>query len=127
MRIMLMGMPGSGKGTHAAALCEKLSVPQVSTGDMLRAAVSAGSALGREAESYIRRGDLVPDRVVTALVERRVGEPDCRSGFVLDGFPRNVEQARALRGAGVNLDVVLELQAPGAEIIERLTGRRIHP
>jgi len=124
---MLMGMPGSGKGTHAAALSEKLRVPQVATGDMLRTAVSAGSTLGREAESYMRRGDLVPDRVVTALVERRVNEPDCRNGFVLDGFPRNVEQARALRAAGVNLDVVLELQASEAEIIERLTGRRIHP
>ena len=127
MRIMLMGMPGSGKGTHAAALSDKLRVPQVSTGDMLRAAVSAGSALGREAENYMRRGDLVPDRVVTALVERRVSEPDCNTGFVLDGFPRTVEQARALRAAGVKLDVVLELQASEAEIIERLTGRRIHP
>jgi adenylate kinase len=123
---MLMGMPGAGKGTHAAALSQKLGVPQVSTGDMLRGAVRAGSALGREAEGYMRRGDLVPDRVVTALVERRVSEPDCVNGFVLDGFPRTVEQARALRATGVNLDVVLELYAPEAEIVERLTGRRIH-
>jgi adenylate kinase len=126
MRIMLMGMPGVGKGTHAAALSRKLRVPQVSTGDMLRGAVSANSALGREAEGYMRRGDLVPDQVVIALVERRVGEPDCGGGFVLDGFPRTVEQARALRAAGVGLDVVLELYAPEAEIVERLTGRRIH-
>lgn len=126
MRIMLMGMPGVGKGTHAAALSEKLGVPQVSTGDMLRAAVGAGSALGREAEGYMRRGDLVPDRVVTGLVEQRVSEPDCTNGFVLDGFPRTVEQARALRAAGVDLDIVLELDAPEAEIVERLTGRRIH-
>jgi adenylate kinase len=123
---MLMGMPGAGKGTHAAALSEKLGAPQVSTGDMLRAAVSAGSALGREAEGCMRRGDLVPDRVVTALVEKRVSEPDCVNSFVLDGFPRTVEQARALRAAGVDLDVVLELHAPEAEIVERLTGRRIH-
>jgi adenylate kinase len=123
---MLMGMPGAGKGTHASALSKELGVPQVSTGDMLRAAVSAGSALGREAENYMRRGDLVPDRVVTALVERRVSEPDCANGFVLDGFPRTVEQARALRAAGLALDVVLELHAPEAEIVERLTGRRIH-
>jgi adenylate kinase len=127
MRIMLMGMPGAGKGTHAAALSQQLAVPQISTGDMLRAAVHAASAPGREAEDYMRRGDLVPDRVVTALVERRVREPDCTNGFVLDGFPRTVVQARALDEAGVNLDVVLELLASEAEIIERLTGRRIHP
>ena len=126
MKIMLMGMPGVGKGTHAAALSQKLRVPQVSTGDMLRSAVSAGSAPGREAEGYMRRGDLVPDRVVIALVEHRVSEPDCAGGFVLDGFPRTVEQAKALRAAGVDLDVVLELYAPEAEIVERLTGRRIH-
>ncbi|MBI3919343.1 MAG: adenylate kinase [Betaproteobacteria bacterium] len=127
MRIMLMGVPGAGKGTHAAALSEKLRAPQISTGDMLRAAVSAGDPLGREAEGYMNRGELVPDRLVIELVVQRVNEADCTTGFILDGFPRTVGQAKALRAAGVKLDVVLELHVPEAEIIERMTGRRIHP
>lgn len=127
MRIMLMGVPGAGKGTHAAALSEKLRAPQISTGDMLRAAVSAGGPLGREAEGHMNRGDLVPDRLVIELVVQRVNPADCTNGFILDGFPRTVEQAKALRAAGVKLDVVLELHVPETEIIERMTGRRIHP
>lgn len=122
-----MGVPGAGKGTHAAALSEKLRAPQISTGDMLRAAVGAGGPLGREAETYMIRGDLVPDRLVMELVVQRVGQADCSNGFILDGFPRTVEQARALRAAHVKLDVVLELHVPEGEIIERMTGRRIHP
>jgi adenylate kinase len=127
MRIMLMGVPGAGKGTHAAALSEKLRAPQISTGDMLRAAVGVGDPLGREAEGYMNRGELVPDRLVIELVVQRVNEADCTNGFILDGFPRTVGQAKALRAAGVKLDVVLELHVPEAEIIERMTGRRIHP
>ena len=127
MRIMLMGVPGAGKGTHAAALSEKLRAPQISTGDMLRAAVGAGDPLGREAEGYMNRGELVPDRLVIELVVQRVNEANCTNGFILDGFPRTVGQAKALRAAGVKLDVVLELHVPEAEIIERMTGRRIHP
>lgn len=122
-----MGVPGAGKGTHAAALSEKLRAPQISTGDMLRAAVGVGDPLGREAEGYMNRGELVPDRLVIELVVRRVNEADCTNGFILDGFPRTVGQAKALRAAGVKLDVVLELRVPEAEIIERMTGRRIHP
>jgi adenylate kinase len=124
---MLMGVPGSGKGTHAAALSAKLRAPQVSTGDMLREAVSASSALGLEAAQYMDRGDLVPDRVVIELVKQRIKQADCNNGFMLDGFPRTVDQAQALRQAGIMLDIVLELHVPGTEIMERMTGRRIHP
>lgn len=121
-----MGMPGAGKGTHAAALRERLKVPQISTGDMLRAAVAAGNALGREAEGYMNRGELVPDRLVVELVRSRVKEADCAGGFILDGFPRTLAQAQALREAGVGIDIVLELHVPDAEVVERMTGRRVH-
>jgi len=122
----MVGMPGAGKGTHAAALREKLNIVQISTGDMLRVAVAAGSALGREAEGYINRGELVPDHLVVELVRQRVKEADCASGFILDGFPRTLEQAKALREAGTGIDIVLELHVPDEEVIERMTGRRIH-
>ena len=126
MKIVIVGMPGAGKGTHAAALRERLQIPQISTGAMLRAAVAAGAALGRKAEGYMNRGELVPDRLIVELVERRVKEADCAGGFILDGFPRTLEQARALREAGVGIDVVLELHVPDEEVIERMTGRRSH-
>jgi adenylate kinase len=126
MKIVIVGMPGAGKGTHAAALRDRLKVPQISTGDMLRAAVAAGSALGREAEGYMNRGELVPDRLVVELVRERVKESDCARGFILDGFPRTLAQARALREAGVEIDIVLELHVPDEEVIERMTGRRVH-
>lgn len=119
-------MPGAGKGTHAAALRERLKVPQISTGDMLRAAVAAGNALGREAEGYMNRGELVPDRLVVELVRSRVKQADCAGGFILDGFPRTLAQAQALREAGVEIDVVLELHVPDEEVVERMTGRRVH-
>ena len=127
MRIVIVGMPGAGKGTHAAALSERLKVPQISTGDMLRAAVAAGTALGRDAEGYMNRGELVPDRLVVDLVRARVKEADCAAGFILDGFPRTLAQAKALRDAGVAIDVVLELHVPDEEVVERMTGRRVHP
>ena len=120
-------MPGAGKGTHAAAIRERLKIAQISTGDMLRAAAAAGTALGREAEGFMNRGELVPDRLVVELVRQRVKEADCAGGFILDGFPRTLEQARALREAGVGIDIVLELHVPDEEVIERMTGRRIHP
>jgi adenylate kinase len=126
MRIVIVGMPGAGKGTHAAALRERLKVPQISTGDMLRAAVAAGNALGREAEGYMNRGELVPDRLVVELVRSRVTESDCAGGFILDGFPRTLAQAKALRESAVGIDVVLELHVPDEEVIERMTGRRVH-
>lgn len=121
-----MGMPGAGKGTHAAALRERLKIPQISTGDMLRAVVEAGTVLGREAKGYINRGELVPDRLVVGLVRQRVKEADCARGFILDGFPRTLEQARALRDAGIGIDIVLELYVPDETVIERMTGRRTH-
>ena len=120
-------MPGAGKGTHAAAIRERLKIAQISTGDMLRAAVAAGTTLGREAEGFMKRGELVPDRLVVELVRQRVKEADCAGGFILDGFPRTLEQARALREAGVGIDIVLELHVSDEEVIERMTGRRIHP
>jgi adenylate kinase len=126
MRIVIVGMPGAGKGTHAAALRERLKIVQISTGDMLRAAVAAGTDLGREAEGYMNRGELVPDRLVVELVRERVKQPDCARGFILDGFPRTIEQAGALRATGVVIDVVLELHVPDEEVIERMTGRRVH-
>jgi adenylate kinase len=126
MKIVIVGMPGAGKGTHAAALSERLKIPRISTGDMLRAAVAAGTARGREAEGYMNRGELVPDRLVVELVRHRVNESDCARGFILDGFPRTLEQARALHESGVDIDIVLELYVPDQEVIERMTGRRIH-
>jgi adenylate kinase len=126
MRLVIVGMPGAGKGTHAAALREKLKVPQISTGDMLRAAATAGTPLGREAAGYMKRGELVPDRLVVELVRERVKQTDCGGGFILDGFPRTLEQAKALGAAGVPIDVVLELHVPDEEVIERMTGRRTH-
>jgi adenylate kinase len=126
MRIILLGMPGAGKGTQARFLIENYGIPQISTGDMLRAEIKAGTALGREAKQYMDRGELVPDRLVIELVKQRVKQPDCARGFILDGFPRTLEQARALREAGVGIDVVLELHVPDAEVIERMTGRRVH-
>jgi adenylate kinase len=126
LSIVIVGMPGAGKGTHAAALSERLKIPRISTGDMLRAAVAAGTALGAEAADYMNRGALVPDRLVVEMVRERVREPDCARGFILDGFPRTLEQAEALRAAGVGIEVVLELHVPDAEVIERMTGRRVH-
>ncbi len=127
MRILLLGMPGAGKGTQAQFLVEKYGIPQISTGDMLRAAASAGTALGGEAREYMDRGALVPDHVVIALVQERVQQPDCAQGFIIDGFPRTLPQADALRKAGVPIDLVLEIDVPDAEIVRRLSGRRVHP
>lgn len=131
MRMILVGPPGAGKGTQAARLLEALKIPHISTGDMLRAAVSAGTKLGLQADDYMKRGDLVPDDVVIGMVLERIQEEDAKIGFMLDGFPRTRPQAsaldQALRGAGVKLDTVVLIEVPDALIVERITGRRMDP
>ena len=127
MRILLLGLPGAGKGTQAQYLSARYGIPQISTGDMLRAATKAGSALGKEAKGYMDRGALVPDPLVIELVKERVRQPDAAKGFIFDGFPRNIAQAEALRAAGVDLDAVVQLEVEDAEILHRMSGRRVHP
>lgn len=131
MRMILVGPPGAGKGTQAAKLVDSYKITHISTGDMLRAAVAAGSELGRQADGYMRAGQLVPDELVIALVIERIGKPDCAAGFMLDGFPRTRPQAEALdaemKRAAVALDVVLFIEVPDELIIERITGRRMDP
>ena len=127
MKIILLGMPGAGKGTQARFLIERFGIPQISTGDMLRAEIKADTALGREARQYMDRGQLVPDRLVIELVKQRVRQPDCARGFIIDGFPRTVTQAEALRDAGIDIDYVVEIEVNDDEILRRMTGRRVHP
>ncbi|MFN7085008.1 MAG: adenylate kinase [Burkholderiales bacterium] len=127
MRILLLGMPGAGKGTQAQFLIEKYKIPQISTGDMLRAAIKAGTPLGMEAKKYMDKGDLVPDHVVIELVKQRIKEPDCAHGFIIDGFPRTIPQAEALREAGIDIDFVIEIEVGDQEILRRMSGRRVHP
>lgn len=127
MRILLLGLPGAGKGTQAQFLIEKFRIPQISTGDMLRAAIKAGTALGLEAKDYMDRGALVPDHIVIELVRERVKQPDCATGFIMDGFPRTLPQAEALRAAGIDIDYVIEIEVSDNEILRRMSGRRVHP
>lgn len=127
MRLMMLGAPGAGKGTQAAFLTSHFGIPQISTGDMLRAAIRAGSALGMEAKGYMDAGQLVPDDLIIRMVQARIAESDCVNGFLLDGFPRTLAQAEALAAAGVNLDAVIEIDVPFDVIIERMSGRRVHP
>src|SRR6185295_2973803 len=115
------------KGTQAQFLMQKYDIPQISTGDMLRSAIKADTALGREAKQYMDKGALVPDRVVIELVKERVKQPDCAKGFIVDGFPRTIAQAEALRQAGIGIDCVIELKVDDDEVLKRLTGRRVHP
>ena len=126
MRLILLGPPGAGKGTQAAQICQAYGIPQVSTGDMLRAAVKAGTPLGVEAKKVMDAGSLVSDDIIVALVKDRLTKPDCAAGFLFDGFPRTIPQAEAIRDAGVKLDVVLEIDVPDAEIVRRMSGRRVH-
>jgi adenylate kinase len=126
MRLILLGAPGAGKGTQAAFICRKYGIPQVSTGDMLRAAVKAGTPLGVEAKKVMDAGGLVSDDIIIGLVKERIAQPDCANGFLFDGFPRTIPQAEAMKDAGVKLDVVLEIDVPDAAIIERMSGRRVH-
>lgn len=127
MRIILLGAPGAGKGTQAEYLREKFGIPQISTGDMLRAAVKAGSALGKQVKSVMESGGLVTDDIIIALIKDRIEQSDCKNGFLFDGFPRTIPQAQALVDAKINIDVVLEIDVPDAEIVRRLSGRRVHP
>lgn len=126
MRLILLGPPGAGKGTQAAFICEKYGIPQISTGDMLRAAVKTGSPVALEAKKVMDSGALVSDEIIIALVKERIGQTDCANGFLFDGFPRTIPQAEALKGAGVQIDAVLEIDVPDAAIIERMGGRRVH-
>lgn len=127
MRILLLGMPGAGKGTQAQFLIEKYRIPQISTGDMLRAAIKAGTPLGEEARKFMDKGALVPDHIVIELVKQRIGQSDCAQGFIIDGFPRTIPQAEALREAGIDIDFVIEIEVGDAEILRRMSGRRVHP
>lgn len=126
MRLILLGAPGAGKGTQAAFICQKFGIPQISTGDMLRAAVKAGTPLGIEAKKVMDAGGLVSDDLIINLVKERIAQPDCANGFLFDGFPRTIPQADAMKAAGVKLDLVLEIDVPDAAIIERMSGRRVH-
>lgn len=127
MRIILLGAPGAGKGTQATFITERFNIPQISTGDMLRAAVKAGTPLGLEAKSFMDSGGLVPDTVIIGLVSERIKEADCKNGFLFDGFPRTIPQADAMKEAGVSIDYVVEIDVPDSAIVERMSGRRSHP
>ncbi len=126
MRLILLGAPGAGKGTQAKFICERFGIPQISTGDMLRAAVKAGTPLGVEAKKVMDAGGLVSDGIIIGLVKERLAQPDCAKGFLFDGFPRTIPQADAMKEAKVPLDVVLEIDVPDEAIIERMSGRRVH-
>lgn len=127
MKIILLGPPGAGKGTQAQFICEHFGIPQISTGDMLRAAVNAGSALGKKVKSVMDSGALVSDEIIIELVKERIVADDCANGFLFDGFPRTIPQAQALDAAQVDIEVVLEITVPDEEIVKRMSGRRIHP
>lgn len=127
MRLILLGAPGAGKGTQAAFICQQYGIPQISTGDMLRAAVKAGTPLGLQAKSVMDSGALVSDDIIIGLVKERISQPDCAAGFLFDGFPRTIPQAEAMKQANVKLDYVLEIDVPFDAIIERMSGRRSHP
>ena len=127
MRIILLGAPGAGKGTQAQLIMQKYGIPQISTGDMLRAAVKAGTELGLAAKKIMDAGGLLADDIIIGLVKDRITQPDCANGFLFDGFPRTIPQAQAMIDAGVDIDHVIEINVDDAEIIERLSGRRVHP
>jgi adenylate kinase len=127
MRLILLGAPGAGKGTQATFIKEKFKIPQISTGDMLRAAAAAGTPLGLEAKKVMDSGGLVSDDIIIGLVKERLQQPDCANGYLFDGFPRTIPQADAMKDAGVKIDYVLEIDVPDEAIIERMSGRRVHP
>ena len=126
MRLILLGAPGAGKGTQAKFICEKFGIPQISTGDMLRSAVKAGTPLGIAAKKVMDSGALVSDDIIIGLVKERLTQPDCASGYLFDGFPRTIPQAEAMKDAGVALDYVLEIAVPDSAIVDRMSGRRVH-
>ena len=125
MNIIFFGAPGAGKGTQAEIVSEKLEIPTISTGAIIRAAIKGGTEMGKSAQSYIEKGALVPDEVVIGIIKDRLDEDDCKNGFILDGFPRTIPQAEALDKMGVKIDVVLELHVPDEEIVTRMSGRRV--
>ena len=127
MRIILLGAPGAGKGTQAQFLMDKYGIPQISTGDMLRAAIKAGTPLGLKAKEIMDKGQLVSDEIIIGLVKERIAQDDCAKGFLLDGFPRTIPQADAMKAVGVMVDFVLEFDVPDEEIVKRMSGRRVHP
>ncbi len=127
MRLILLGAPGAGKGTQATFICQEYGIPQISTGDMLRAAVKAATPMGLEAKKIMDSGALVSDDIIIGLVKERISQPDCAKGFLFDGFPRTIPQADAMKAAGVRLDYVLEIDVPFDAIVERMGGRRSHP
>ncbi|MDT8404919.1 adenylate kinase [Sulfuriflexus sp.] len=127
MRIILLGGPGAGKGTQANYIKDKYNIPQISTGDMLRAAVKAGTPLGLEAKKVMDAGGLVSDDIILGLVKERIAEPDCKNGFLFDGFPRTIPQADALKEKAVDIDAVVEIDVDDSEIVKRMSGRRVHP
>jgi adenylate kinase len=126
MRLILLGGPGAGKGTQANLIKNRYQIPQISTGDMLRAALKEGTELGLKAKEYMDAGKLVPDDVIIGLVKERIKEPDCQKGFLFDGFPRTIPQADAMKDAGVTIEAVVDIDVPDAEIIKRMSGRRVH-
>ncbi len=126
MKIILLGAPGAGKGTQAQFLTKKYNIPQISTGDMLRAAIKAGTQMGKMAKTAMDAGQLVTDKIIIGLVKDRVSEGDCKNGYLLDGFPRTLPQADALNNAGIAIDAVIEIDVPDSEIVERMAGRRAH-
>jgi adenylate kinase len=127
MRVILLGAPGAGKGTQAKAIAQRYGIPQISTGDMLRASVKAGTPLGTQAKTFMDSGQLVPDDVIIGLVKERIRESDAANGFLFDGFPRTIPQAEAMKQAGVDIDYVVEIDVGDEEIVRRLSGRRVHP
>lgn len=127
MRIIVLGAPGAGKGTQAQFIMNQYNIPQISTGDMLRAAIKAGTELGKKAKSIMDAGQLVSDDIMIGLVQERVQEEDCKNGFLLDGFPRTIPQADGMHEAGIEIDYVIEFAVPDEVIVERMAGRRVHP
>ena len=126
MKVLLLGAPGAGKGTQAQFITQTFNIPQISTGDMLRAAIKAGTPLGLEAKKIMDEGGLVRDDIIIGLVQEHIAQADCANGFLFDGFPRTLAQAEAMRDTGVNLDAVVEIDVPDAVIVERMSGRRVH-
>ncbi len=126
MKIILLGAPGAGKGTHAQFLTKKYDIPQISTGDMLRAAIKAGTEMGKMAKEAMDAGKLVTDEIIIGLVKDRIAEDDCKNGFLLDGFPRTIPQAEAVTAAGIEIDACIEIDVPDEEIVKRMSGRRVH-
>jgi adenylate kinase len=127
MKLILLGAPGAGKGTQAQFLTIEYGIPQISTGDMLRAAIAAGTEMGKQAKAFMDEGKLVTDEIIIGLVKERIAQDDCENGFLLDGFPRTVPQADALKEAGVAIDAVVEIDVPDSNIVDRMAGRRVHP